>query len=127
VIGALALAVGAEVIDAPVEVVDQPEPDVDVGPPPIRQLQPVQQLLAGDAERVADRAGMPERTDAAWTRFFSACDGHQVQPEARGLALAADGRIGKPELTAEQDLGTRSRADSVYEGIHDWAGITTPR
>jgi hypothetical protein len=50
------------------------------------------------AEQIADRARMPEgdqrRVDAVLERGAMT---HQVQPEARELALAADRRVGQPD------------------------------
>ena len=47
-------------LDLLVEVVDQLQARVDGRAPRLRDLQAVEQLAAGDAEQVGDRAGVPE-------------------------------------------------------------------
>ena len=70
-VGADALELHGERGDLQLEIVDQPEADVDVAPPRVGDLEAVEQLAAGEAEEVGDRAG------SAWRgRGSSAsCDG----------------------------------------------------
>jgi hypothetical protein len=60
----------------------------------VGDLEAVEQVAAGVPEQIGDRAGVAEsdqrRVDAVLQRGAVA---HQVQPEARQLALTADARV----------------------------------
>jgi hypothetical protein len=98
VFGAAGLELAVDLGDEALEFVDRLEAGIDRAAPWLRDLEPVKQLAAGDAEQVGDRAGMPEgdhrRMDAALQAGLVL---DQVQPEARLLALAPHSRIGQPD------------------------------
>ena len=48
-------------VDLAVEVIDEMQARVDGAAPRLRDVEAVQQLTAGDAEQVRDRARVPER------------------------------------------------------------------
>jgi hypothetical protein len=56
----LARELHGQLRDLQLEVVDQPQADVDVLAPRIRDREAVQQLAAGVAEQIGDRAGVTE-------------------------------------------------------------------
>jgi hypothetical protein len=95
VIGARGAQLAIDRVDLAVQIVDQPEAGVDGPAPRLRNVETVQQLAAGDAEQVGDRARVPEgdqgRVDAV-LEHRAVLD--QVHPKARQLALAPDARIG---------------------------------
>jgi hypothetical protein len=98
VIGALTPELAGQPRDLQLEIVDQLQAGVDVAPPRVREREPIEQLTAGVAEQVRDRARVPERdqrrVDAVLQRRAMP---HQMQPEARQLALAPDARVGQPD------------------------------
>ena len=51
--------------DLQLEVIDQSQTDVDVGAPRVGDLQAIQQLAAGVAEQIRNRARVPEG-DQTW-------------------------------------------------------------
>jgi hypothetical protein len=117
VLGALAPELHGQRGDLQLEVIDEPQADLDVPAPRIGDLQTVQQLAAGVPEQIRDRARVPEGdqrgVDAVLQRRAVP---DQVQPEARQLALAADARVGQPDLgdqVARRQRGQYARVDLV--------------
>jgi hypothetical protein len=115
VIGAVALELHGQPGDLQLEVVDELQADVDVAAPRIRDGEPVEQLAAGVAEQIGDRARVPEGdqrgVDAVLERRAMP---DQMQPVAGQLALAADRRVRQPDRrhqVAPGELGEHARVD----------------
>ena len=90
------LALGAS--DLAVEILDQLEARVDRPAPRLRDLQPIEQLAPSDAEQVGHRARLAERQQRrVYPVLQRGAVAHQVQPEARTLALGAHRRVWQPD------------------------------
>jgi hypothetical protein len=116
VLGALAPELHGQPGDLQLEVVDQPQADLDVASPRVGDGQAVQQLAAGVTEEVGDRARVAEGdqrgVDAVLQRRAVP---DQVQPKARRLALAANRRVGQPDL--RDQVARRRRGQDTGVGL----------
>jgi hypothetical protein len=108
VFGALALELHGQLRDLRLEVIDQPEADVDVVPPRVGDLQAIQQLAAGVAEQIGDRARVPEGDQ----RSVDAVLQRRAVADRCNLKRASS-RSRRTDGSGSQISGTRSRADSV--------------
>src|SRR3954453_716440 len=102
-VGAAEAQLLVDLIDLGVEVADQLKAGVDGPAPRLRDRDPIEQLTAGDAEQIADRARVPEgdqRRVDAMLEHRAVLD--QMHPKARQLTLAPDPRIGQPDLRHQE-------------------------
>src|SRR5207249_1031444 len=105
------------VVDLLVELVDQLQTRGEGARPWLRQLEPVEQVAAGDAEQIGDRTRLAVgEQDRVHALLEAGAVTDEMQPEARPLPLGTDGRIGEPDrrhqITTRQ-LGEHPGVDPV--------------